>query len=95
MTVVDLPIPVVVTRFQCPHCRITRAKKSAMAAHIARCWRNPAAKSCKTCALFQPFEEGPYDGHPGFAAGCGVGWPIDHRLKADCRDWQGSEELTN
>ncbi|MFD7185525.1 hypothetical protein ACFV90_36885 [Streptomyces sp. NPDC059904] len=93
MAAVALPIPVVVTRHQCPFCRITRAKKQAMAAHIARCWTNPAARACKTCVRFEPAEEGPYPEHPGFPAGCEAGWPIDNRLKSDCRDWRSGDDL--
>jgi hypothetical protein len=89
MTAAVLPIPVVVTRYQCPFCRITRAKKARMVEHIAGCWRNPAARACKTCVRFEPPEEGPYDEHPGWPAGCEAGWPIDHRLKSGCRDWRG------
>jgi len=54
MSTVDLPIPVVVTRHQCPHCRRTHSKKAAAVAHIARCWKNPANRSCKSCALYEP-----------------------------------------
>lgn len=50
----DLPIPVVVIRHQCPHCLRTRAKKSTAITHIARCWRNPANRACKSCAHFTP-----------------------------------------
>lgn len=92
MTAVALPIPVVVTRHQCPFCRITRAKKAAMAAHIARCWHNPAAKACKTCRHYEPPQSGPYDEDPGWPEGCGAGCRIDHRLKSDCPLWQGQED---
>ncbi|MFB7592331.1 hypothetical protein [Streptomyces sp. NPDC056169] len=51
---VDLPIPIVVTRHQCPHCRATRSKKTAAIAHIGRCWKNPAVRSCKTCDNYDP-----------------------------------------
>ena len=49
-----MPIAVKVTRYQCPHCRMTRANKNAAARHIARCFKNPAARGCKTCAAFSP-----------------------------------------
>jgi hypothetical protein len=66
---VDLPIPIVVTRHQCPHCRATRSKKTAAIAHIGRCWKNPAVRSCKTCQHHLP----PYSGdtcNPGKWCGC-------------------------
>jgi hypothetical protein len=61
------PIPVTVTRHQCPHCRRTWAKQPAATAHIARCWKNPDVRSCKTCTHF---DEG------GDACGCepGCNW---------------------
>ena len=43
-----------VVRFQCPHCHRTHSKRAAADAHIARCWRNPQARACKTCAHFTP-----------------------------------------
>ncbi|WP_372344665.1 hypothetical protein [Streptomyces sp. KL116D] len=88
MTAVPLPIPVVVTRHQCPFCRITRAKKARMVAHIARCWRNPAVRACKTCVRFEPAEEGPYPEDPGWPAGCTAGHAIDPP-RSDCGDWAG------
>jgi hypothetical protein len=48
------PIPVLVRRFACPHCRYRRAKRDAVAAHIGRCWFNPANRTCKTCKHFEP-----------------------------------------
>lgn len=51
---VDLPMPVVVTRHQCPYCRrFTRASIAPVHAHMTRCWKNPALRSCKTCVHHQ------------------------------------------
>ncbi|WP_399559233.1 hypothetical protein OH809_45510 (plasmid) [Streptomyces sp. NBC_00873] len=88
MTTVGLPIPVVVTRHQCPHCRITRAKKAAAVAHIGRCWQNPAARGCKTCVHFVPPEEGPYPEHPGWPEGCEADRDISEGLVTGCPQWQ-------
>lgn len=57
---VDLPIPLVVTRHQCPHCRRTHSKKAATVAHMGRCWRNPAVRGCKSCEHHLPA----YSGEP-------------------------------
>ncbi|MFF8422976.1 hypothetical protein [Streptomyces sp. NPDC015680] len=82
---VSLPIPVVVTRHQCPHCRTTRAKKAAAAAHIARCWQNPDARACKTCAHFTPADpDGPYPEHPGWPEQCEAGRSITSGLVTAC-----------
>lgn len=84
------PLPVVVTRHQCPHCGTTRAKKPAAAAHIGRCWQNPDARGCKTCKFFEPAtSEGPYSEHPGWPEECGAGEGIEleHPI-VDCSFWQ-------
>jgi hypothetical protein len=47
------PVLVKVTRYACPFCTRSRAKKTATAAHIGRCWSNPANRTCKTCRHFE------------------------------------------
>lgn len=86
---VSLPIPVVVTRHQCPHCRRTWSKPAAATAHIARCWKNPTARGCKTCVNFEPVDrEGPYPEHPGWPEGCDVGRDISTGLAIHCPLWE-------
>lgn len=60
------PIRVLVNRWQCPFCRRTRSAKAAAVAHVARCWLNPAVRSCKTCAHLSPASSGPacFPGRP-------------------------------
>jgi len=51
---VDLPMPVVVSRHQCPFCRrYTRADIRQVRDHMTRCWQNPALRCCKTCTHHQ------------------------------------------
>jgi hypothetical protein len=51
---VDLPMPVVVSRHQCPFCRrFTRASIAAVTDHMTRCWANPVLRCCKTCTHHQ------------------------------------------
>jgi hypothetical protein len=51
---VDLPMPVVVSRHQCPFCRrFTRADLRQVQDHMTRCWQNPALRCCKTCTHHQ------------------------------------------
>ncbi|MEU8829394.1 hypothetical protein [Streptomyces sp900116325] len=88
MAVTELPIPLVVTRHQCPHCRRTWAKPAAATAHIGRCWKNPAASGCKTCTHFVPPEEGPYLGDPGWPEDCGVGRDLRNGLVIHCPLWE-------
>lgn len=87
------PLPMVVTRHQCPHCGTTRAKKPAAAAHIARCWQNPDARGCKTCAHFDQVPSGD-DCFPGRHCKCNDGWEactaglsITNGLVIDCPRW--------
>lgn len=63
-TLLPLPVPVTVQRFECPFCRCRRSARKATADHIARCWLNPAARACKTCKFFTDEP----DGEP-----CGIG----------------------
>jgi hypothetical protein len=45
------PVAFTVTRYRCPHCqRFTASRKRVVAEHIARCWHDPAQRTCKTCA---------------------------------------------
>lgn len=81
------PIPLVVTRHQCPHCRRTWAKKATATAHIARCWKNPAARGCKTCHHHTPHEEGPYPEHPGWPEQCEEGRNLTNGLRTGCPLW--------
>jgi hypothetical protein len=47
---VELPMPVVVSRHQCPFCRrFTRADVRQVQDHMGRCWQNPGLRCCKTC----------------------------------------------
>lgn len=51
---VDLPMPVVVSRHQCPFCRrFTRADPGQVRDHMTRCWQNPGLRCCKTCTHHQ------------------------------------------
>lgn len=88
------PIPLVVTRHQCPHCRRTWAKKAPATAHIARCWKNPAARGCKTCHHHTPWEEGPYQPHPGFPEQCEEGRSLKEGLHTGCPLWAALTQTT-
>ena len=94
------PLVIQVTRYQCPHCRATRSKKPAAAAHIARCWKNPDVRTCKTCEHYLPAtpaetcNPGEGCGCTGFPEGCDVGievpvdaWPATHCPKWEPRTW--------
>jgi hypothetical protein len=73
-------------RHQCPYCRRTWSKRHAATAHIARCWYNPEARGCKTCANYEPAADGPYPEHPGFPESCAADRLIAAGLVTGCPD---------
>lgn len=82
------PIQVPVWRYLCPFCRRGRSTAKAASAHIARCYKNPAARACKTCHAYQPEEQGDYaTGYPGCAEGCHAGRDLRTGLLIGCSDW--------
>lgn len=56
---------VTVKRYRCDFCPKGLASKSAMRNHESQCWKNPAAKSCGSCAHFEPFS---YPDEPEYCA---------------------------
>lgn len=52
------PIARRATRWLCPFCTRGHWAKAKATEHIARCWKNPATRSCKTCTHYQPSETG-------------------------------------
>lgn len=48
------PVKVTVTRFDCPFCGsgFRSSRKAYVIDHMARCWSDPAKKTCRTCAHF-------------------------------------------
>lgn len=91
-----LPVPVTVQRFECPFCKRRRSAKSAVRDHIARCWLNPGARACKTCANFadepcgEPcFASRPCDCNSGYRqCEAGVRDVADGRIMSDCPLWK-------
>lgn len=68
------PIPVRVLRYQCPFCSRSASRPGRTREHMARCWRNPEARGCKTCKNFEPFEPGePEVGLADVDEGCAAG----------------------
>lgn len=84
------PIRITVVRYQCPHCRRTHSKRAAAEAHIARCWHNPGARGCKTCAHFIQESPGPYPEHPNVPEECGAGRITDGPVTG-CPQWDAAE----
>lgn len=68
----DIPMPVMVRRWECPFCHRRRSAKAVTAEHIARCWLNPAVRACKTCAHYESWPAGE-DCFPGRPCACNAG----------------------
>lgn len=84
-----VPIALTVTRYRCPFCTRSRAKRVATEQHIARCWHNPEVRACKTCVHYEPPQEGPYPEHPGWPEGCAAGVTTPG-IATDCPQWQAA-----
>ncbi len=83
------PTAFVVTRWRCPFCTVTRSSKSGAERHIARCWYNPEAKSCKTCANYDPAESDPETGyHSDEQCQAGIELPGYPELPLNCPKWE-------
>lgn len=75
-TTVELqPIAITVTRFVCPFCRRSRSRKGPALIHMARCWKNPEVKGCKSCFFFEKNT-------------CNAGFRLDAGLVTDCSKWK-------
>ncbi|HEY9415037.1 MAG TPA: hypothetical protein VIQ30_09790 [Pseudonocardia sp.] len=75
------PIPFRVTRYRCPHCPRTASSKARTVEHIGRCWRNPAARGCKTCKHFDNTYE-------DYGEDCAAG--VDLAGRPACPDCHGT-----
>jgi hypothetical protein len=85
---------IVVARFRCPHCRRSWSSKQAASVHVERCWHNPAARSCKTCANYEPAGDGSQC-VPGRRCSCNIhneacaaGIGLADGLVSDCPSYQ-------
>ena len=89
------PITIQVTRYKCPHCRRTWAKRWAAGMHVLRCFKNPEARSCKTCAAHQ-LPEPPefHTGYPGCNEGCDAGHSLKDGLRINCPDWESAKPVS-
>jgi hypothetical protein len=98
LAAVPVPEPVTVTRYRCPFCHRSRSSKKATAEHIARCWLNPAVRSCKTCVNYDFWPAGDYCmGTPcncnDAAVYCEAGIDIaDFSIRTACPLWALREE---
>lgn len=80
ITATPEPLAVFRKRYTCPFpgCRFQRSTEKPVAGHIVRCWRNPANRTCKSCANYEKTPDyGPC--FPGENCRCGA---PDHSCNA-------------
>lgn len=88
-----LPIPVVVTRWQCPYCRRSRSRRKPCETHIQLCWKNPTLRGCKTCAFFVPRAAKSRDQYGGTVEDrCDAGFRIKDGLVRNCARWKEKDD---
>jgi hypothetical protein len=92
------PIAVQVIRYRCPHCPRSGSSKARVVAHMAKCWRDPVNRGCKTCANFSYYDPPDCDG-PESPEYClaGVALPVVERdygstttLMIHCDAWEAA-----
>lgn len=79
------PIKVQVTRYQCPHCGWKNSRRKKTVEHIARCWVDPAKKTCRSCTN----STWPYGDH------CRAGIfldPLANQPVMDCPSWTDADQ---
>lgn len=88
-----------VKRYGCPHCRRWRSSEPRTQSHMARCWKNPDARSCGSCVNHLPPTKGEnaewntgYPGSPPEPRSCDA--DIDNNtygMPRDCPSWEPDE----
>jgi hypothetical protein len=87
---VNEPVKKIVTRWLCPHCRRSRARRQATVEHIARCWHNPSNRACTTCRHYIPDQSEPdvgYTARERCAADPGVDLAAGDWPRTNCPLW--------
>lgn len=85
------PMRVQVTRWRCPFCGRSHSGRSRARQHIARCWYNPAARSCKTCVHFQEATGGCFNDpycNCSSPESCSAGVDVGQALPVGCPLWK-------
>lgn len=89
------PLERQVTRYGCPYCGRSRSKRSTIASHMARCWKNPRARTCGTCEHHIPRSKGEapdfwsgYPGSPPEPRACAADVDNDLEMPRACAQWE-------
>lgn len=81
--VTPAPVRAVVVRWWCPFCGRSHSDRPRTRAHMARCWLNPANRSCKTCTFFEFDYDEPDVGYRGLGETCRKG--LDPQVPSENR----------
>lgn len=80
-------------RWRCPHCRKSWSSKSRARQHVAGCWHDPAAKTCRTCIHNVRLDSERDPERVNLVPTCviEVGNPTDIPPPHDCERWEARQ----
>lgn len=83
------PKVITVQRYVCRFCNRGHSKKKAAVEHIARCWKNPALRGCKTCRFLDHDDNDPAVGYAGVGDVCNIeAIDLAEGLRTGCSEWE-------
>ena len=82
------PKVITVQRYVCQFCNRSRSTRNAAEQHIARCWRNPAVRGCKTCIHFEVGDNDPPVHHAGNEFCGALLVSLEAGLRTGCEQWE-------
>jgi hypothetical protein len=85
------PKVITVERFVCRHCNRGHSKRKAAVEHIARCFKNPALRGCKTCRFLDHDLSEPEVGYVGVGDVCNIhAIDLSAGLRTGCPKWEAA-----
>jgi hypothetical protein len=84
------PKVITVQRFACQFCHRGHSTRKAAEQHIARCWKNPALRGCKSCIHFEAERAEPEVGLPGSELCMADAIDLSAGLRSGCPLWEAA-----
>lgn len=81
------PKVITVKRFVCQFCNRGHSTRKAAEQHIARCWKSPAVRGCKTCARFTVARDEDGVGYRGTEYCTALDIDLSEGLRTGCPEW--------
>ena len=82
------PKVITVKRYVCQFCNRGHSTRKAATEHIARCWKNPAARGCKTCVHFTVARDEDGVGYRDTERCTTLGIDLSEGLRTGCPGWE-------